>query len=126
DAGGAPEGVPLEAAVTARAGDSALALLVTRVRADDHDARVATDHLAVVTDRLDARLDLHSFPSPGTITCSGTRCGPGRGRRGSARRPRGPREGCGCSAGASSRRCARAPCARCRARPGSARSRAPP
>jgi hypothetical protein len=38
---------------------SALALLVTRVLADDHDAAVATNHLALVTDRLDARLDLH-------------------------------------------------------------------
>src|SRR5699024_4260652 len=31
---------------------SALALLVTGVRADHHDACVATDHLAAVTDRL--------------------------------------------------------------------------
>src|SRR6478735_8735659 len=38
---------------------SALALLVTRVLADHHDAAVATDHLALVTDRLDARVDLH-------------------------------------------------------------------
>src|SRR5690625_5831325 len=44
---------------------SALALLVTGIRADDHDARVATDHLAVVTDRLDARLNLHCFLHPG-------------------------------------------------------------
>src|SRR3954452_102224 len=33
---------------------SALALLVTRVLADHHDAAVATDHLALVTDSLDA------------------------------------------------------------------------
>src|SRR5699024_903199 len=51
---------------------SALVLLVTRVRADDHAARVATDHLAVVTDRLDARLELHCFPYLWTITSSGT------------------------------------------------------
>ena len=37
-----------------------LALLVTRVGlADDHDAAVAADHLAVIADRLDARVDLH-------------------------------------------------------------------
>src|ERR1700712_5093354 len=39
---------------------SALALLVTRVLADHHDASVATNHLALVTDLLDARVDLHS------------------------------------------------------------------
>src|SRR4051794_15041824 len=44
--------------ITARA--SALALLVTRVLADHHDAAVATNHLALVTDRLDARVDLHA------------------------------------------------------------------
>src|SRR3954454_13640309 len=46
---------------------SALALLVTRVLADHHDAAVATDHLALVTDRLDARVDLHqeAFRSAG-------------------------------------------------------------
>ncbi len=38
---------------------SALALLVTQVLADDHDPTVATDDLALVADRLDARLDLH-------------------------------------------------------------------
>src|SRR5690625_858723 len=42
-----------------------MALLVTGIRADDHDARVATYHLAVVTDRLDARLNLHCFLLPG-------------------------------------------------------------
>src|SRR6188768_1190558 len=43
---------------------SALALLVARVLADHHDAAVATDHLALVTDGLDAGLDLHrSCPS---------------------------------------------------------------
>src|SRR3954453_21090174 len=42
---------------------SALALLVTRVLADHHDAAVATDHLALVTDRLDARVDLHGRSS---------------------------------------------------------------
>ena len=44
---------------------SALALLVARVLADHHDAAVATDHLALVTDRLDARVDLHSQPLSG-------------------------------------------------------------
>jgi hypothetical protein len=38
---------------------SALALLVAQVLADDHDPTVATDYLALVADRLDARLDLH-------------------------------------------------------------------
>jgi hypothetical protein len=38
----------------------ALTLLVPRVAlADDHDAAVATDHLAVVADGLDAGVDLH-------------------------------------------------------------------
>src|SRR4051794_2491066 len=40
-------------------GRSALALLVAQVLADDHDPTVATDDLALVADRLDARLDLH-------------------------------------------------------------------
>src|SRR6476661_5459180 len=42
---------------------SALTLLVARVLADHHDAAVATDHLALVTDRLDARVDLHGRSS---------------------------------------------------------------
>jgi hypothetical protein len=41
---------------------SALPLLVTRVGADHHDATVATDHLTLVTDLLDARVDLHVSP----------------------------------------------------------------
>src|SRR6476619_5975338 len=41
---------------------SALALLVAGVLADHHDAAVATDHLALVTDLLDARVDLHVSP----------------------------------------------------------------
>src|SRR3954454_6143136 len=41
---------------------SPLALLVARVLADHHDAAVATDHLALVTDLLDARVDLHVSP----------------------------------------------------------------
>src|SRR3954451_624862 len=58
---------------------SALTLLVTRVLADHHDAAVATDHLALVTDRLDARVDLHVSPfSVGwSFTCTGRRCDPG-------------------------------------------------
>src|SRR6202012_3352450 len=36
-----------------------LALLVPRVRADHHDAAVATDDPALAADLLDARLDLH-------------------------------------------------------------------
>jgi hypothetical protein len=43
---------------------SALALLVPRVAlADHHDAAVATDHLALVTDLLDAGLNLHCSPT---------------------------------------------------------------
>src|SRR6478672_5258552 len=38
---------------------SALALLVAQVLADHHDPSVTTDHLALVADLLDARLDLH-------------------------------------------------------------------
>jgi hypothetical protein len=38
----------------------ALALLVARVAlADDHDVAVATNHAALLTDRLDAWVDLH-------------------------------------------------------------------
>ena len=40
----------------------ALALLVPGVAlADDHDAAVAADHLAVIADWLDAGIDLHCF-----------------------------------------------------------------
>src|SRR5580765_1664363 len=44
-------------------GRSALALLVAQVLADDHDPTVATNDLALVADRLDARLDLHGRPT---------------------------------------------------------------
>jgi len=37
----------------------ALTLLVTRVLADDHHVAVTADDLALVTDLLDAGLDLH-------------------------------------------------------------------
>ena len=37
----------------------ALALLMTSVLANDHDAAMASDDLALVADLLDARLDLH-------------------------------------------------------------------
>src|SRR5690349_9206384 len=40
-------------------GRSALALLVAQVLADDHDPAMAANDLALVADRLDARLDLH-------------------------------------------------------------------
>src|SRR5919197_2934285 len=40
---------------------SALALLVARVVADDHDPPVTADHPALVADLLDARLDLHGI-----------------------------------------------------------------
>src|SRR3989337_2549895 len=41
----------------------ALALLVAQVVADDHDPAVTADHLALVTDLLDAGLDLHGWLS---------------------------------------------------------------
>lgn len=40
----------------------ALALLVARVFADHHDHTVTADHLALIADRLNARLDLHRIP----------------------------------------------------------------
>src|SRR5690606_21719254 len=42
------------------AGRSALTLLVARVLADHHDTAVSTDDLALLADRLDAGLHLHS------------------------------------------------------------------
>jgi hypothetical protein len=42
--------------------DSALALLVPGVVADDHDPAVPADHLALVADLLHRRLDLHAVP----------------------------------------------------------------
>ncbi len=38
---------------------SALTLLVAQVLADHHDPTVTADHLALVADLLDARLNLH-------------------------------------------------------------------
>src|SRR6266480_2003545 len=72
---------PSEAACGARLSlcqlsGSALALLVPRVGADDHDAAVPTDDPALTADLLDARLDLHgafSTKSDAVITCTGTR-----------------------------------------------------
>ncbi len=40
----------------------ALALLVARVLADHHDSPVTANHLALLADLLDARLDLHGIP----------------------------------------------------------------
>lgn len=40
----------------------ALALFVARVFADHHDHTVTADHLALIADRLNARLDLHRIP----------------------------------------------------------------
>ena len=42
-----------------RAGESALTLLVTQVLADHHDPAMTADHLALVADLLDARMNLH-------------------------------------------------------------------
>src|SRR5947209_1834371 len=82
----------------------ALALLVAQVLADHHDPPMTADHLALVADLLDARLDLHGLaPSPSWPTCTGRRSGRGTGRTGTARPRLGLPEGCGCSAAASCR-----------------------
>ena len=49
----------LDKKLATRAGGSALTLLVTQVLADHHDPTVTADHLALVADLLDARLNLH-------------------------------------------------------------------
>jgi hypothetical protein len=46
---------------SSKSGDLALTLLVTQVLADHHDPAVTTDHLALLADLLDARLNLHVF-----------------------------------------------------------------
>src|SRR4051812_48100503 len=68
---------------------SALALLVAQVLADDHDPAVTADHLALVADLLDARLDLHRpavllevVGVGGGVSGNGRRCGRGTGRTG--------------------------------------------
>lgn len=48
--------------IFARKVDLALTLLVTQVLADHHDPTVTTDHLALLADLLDARLNLHVRP----------------------------------------------------------------
>ena len=73
----------------------ALALLVTRVLADHHDVSVATNDFALVTDWLDAGVDLHcvllvcwrrtrmiSGRSFCVVTCIGKRCDLVKGHRG--------------------------------------------
>lgn len=47
-----------------------LALLVARVFADHHDAAVATNHLAFVTDSFNAGLDLHNEVLWSLASCS--------------------------------------------------------
>src|ERR687893_30350 len=86
---------------------SALTLLVAGVAADHQDPPVTADHLALVTDLLDARLNLHVVsPRPGTrvspgrsvvpaATCSGRRCGRETGRTAKAPPRPDPRAGCG-------------------------------
>src|SRR4051812_18863798 len=53
---------------------SALALLVAQVLADHHDPAVPPDHLALVADLLDARLDLHR-PAVCSWVVGGRACG---------------------------------------------------
>src|SRR5579875_2587413 len=79
---------------------SALALLVARIGADHHDPPMPTDHPALVTDWLDARVHLHgcsilfcfvrSCRRSDAVTCTGTRCGRGTGRRETTPPPPGP------------------------------------
>jgi hypothetical protein len=57
--------------------DLALTLLVAQVLADHHDPTVTADHLALLADLLDARLNLHVSP----ISCM---CAAGHGRAGPA------------------------------------------
>ena len=45
----------------------ALTLFVARVFADNHDATVATNDLALVADRFNARIDLHHFSVRGLL-----------------------------------------------------------
>src|SRR6185437_1023692 len=54
---------------------SALALLVAQVLADHHYATVPADDLALVADRLDARVDLHGRVSPRWCRPRGQRTG---------------------------------------------------
>src|SRR5918998_2271384 len=88
--------------------DSALPLLVPRVLANHHHTTVPANHLALVADLLDARLNLHRallsdrrWWSGERLTCAGRRCGRVSGHRRRARRPPGRPEGYGCSAAAS-------------------------
>ncbi len=48
---------------------SALALLVTHVFTDDHDATVPANNLALVTDLLNAWVDLHRGSSAAASRC---------------------------------------------------------
>src|SRR3954452_17096053 len=58
--------------------DSALALLVPGVVADDHDPAVPADHLALVADLLHRRLDLHRCRPSFLRSCAARRPRPGR------------------------------------------------
>lgn len=53
--------------------ESALALLVTNVFTDDHYATVPANNLALVTDLLNAWVDLHRGSSAAAPRC-GTKC----------------------------------------------------
>src|SRR4051794_34917986 len=68
-------GVVDETATSCSGGDrSALALLVAQVLADHHDPAVTPDHLALVADLLDARLDLHRRSSGLSWPRTGAAC----------------------------------------------------
>lgn len=53
---------------------SALALLVTHVFTDDHDATVPANNLALVTDLLNAWVDLHRGSSAAAPRCGTLEC----------------------------------------------------
>jgi hypothetical protein len=48
--------------IFSRGEELALTLLVARVFADHEYVALAANHLALIADPLDARLDLHGFP----------------------------------------------------------------
>ena len=53
---------PIRRSVPGGEAESALTLLVAQVVADHHDPTVTADHLALLADLLDARINLHVSP----------------------------------------------------------------
>ena len=85
----------------------ALPLLVPRILANHHHATVPANHLALVADLLDTRLDFHQLLSAEdvdglrVVTCADRRCAHESSHTEKVRRLLGRPEGCGCSAVAS-------------------------